>query len=117
MQNIGREAKAFQKGESSYYMVLVGIAILTEFFYLGTVGVIQYASALVAGIIFAVLIPVTEVLAVIFFHEKFDSGKGVALALSVWGFVSYFYGEFKAENQKKKKSIVLKEACIIGITN
>jgi fatty-acid desaturase len=40
-----------------------------------------------------VLIPVTEVLAVMFFHEPFNGTKGVALALSLWGFVSYFYGE------------------------
>lgn len=50
-----------------------------------------------------VLIPVTEVFAIIFFHEEFNSGKGISLALFLWGFVSYFYGELKAKKKKKKK--------------
>ncbi|KAK1554194.1 hypothetical protein Q3G72_009126 [Acer saccharum] len=45
---------------------------------------------------------VTEVLAVIFFHEKFQAEKGVSLVLSLWGLISYFYGEIK-QNKKKKK--------------
>lgn len=62
-------------------------------FFLGTVGAIFYGSSLLAGVILAVLLPITEVLAVAFFSEPFSSGKGVALGLSLWGFASYFYGE------------------------
>ena len=80
------------------------LAILWQFFFLGTVGAIFYGSALLAGIIMAVLIPVTEVLAVVFFHEPFSGGKGVALALALWGFASYFYGEFL--ESKKKNPVV-----------
>lgn len=92
---IPREAKEYELGEARYYVVVVWIAIITQFFFLGAIGVIFCASSLLSGIIIAVLLPVTEVLAVIFFHEKFQSEKGVALALSLWGFVSYFYGEIK----------------------
>ncbi|KAJ0984656.1 hypothetical protein J5N97_003012 [Dioscorea zingiberensis] len=104
-QAIPREAKAFGLGEFNYYQVLVWSTILWQFAFLGILGAINYTSALVSGIIFTVLIPVTEVLAVIFFHEKFSSGKGVALALSLWGFASYFYGELKT-NKKDKKPVV-----------
>lgn len=45
-----------------------------------------------------VFLPVLEVLAVIFLHEKFEGTKGIALALSLWEFVSYLYGE----NAQKK---------------
>lgn len=85
-------------------MLLVWSAVLWQFFFLGTVGAIFYGSALLAGIIYAVLIPVTEVLAVIFFHEPFSGGKGVALALALWGFTSYFYGEY--QESKKKMPVV-----------
>lgn len=85
-------------------MLLVWSAILWQFFFLGTVGAIFYGSALLAGVIMAVLIPVTEVLAVIFLHEPFSGGKGVALALALWGLASYFYGEF--QESKKKKPVV-----------
>ncbi|XP_044974079.1 kinesin-like protein KIN-7H [Hordeum vulgare subsp. vulgare] len=48
-------------------------------FCLGIIGAIYYGSALLAGIIITVLLPVTEVLAVVFFHEPFSGTKGVAL--------------------------------------
>ncbi|KAF6166788.1 hypothetical protein GIB67_005664 [Kingdonia uniflora] len=48
----------------------------------------------------AVYIPLTEVLAVIFYHEDFKAEKGITLALSIWGFISYFYGEFKQSKQE-----------------
>ena len=73
---------------------------------MGAVGIIFCASSLLSGIVIAVLLPMTEILAVIFFREKFQAEKGVALALSLWGFVSYFYGEIK--DDKKKKQILIK---------
>ena len=73
---------------------------------MGAVGIIFCASSLLSGIVIAVLLPMTEILAVIFYREKFQAEKGVALALSLWGFVSYFYGEIK--DDKKKKQILIK---------
>ena len=73
---------------------------------MGAVGIIFCASSLLSGIVIAVLLPMTEILAVIFFREKFQAEKGIALALSLWGFVSYFYGEIK--DDKKKKQILIK---------
>ncbi|KAJ3676940.1 hypothetical protein LUZ60_002664 [Juncus effusus] len=98
---IPREAREFGLGETGYYLVLLACAILFQCFFLGTIGAVFYGSALLAGVVMAVLIPVTEVLAVAFFHESFSGGKGVALALSLWGFVSYFYGEIRAKNAKE----------------
>ena len=72
---------------------------------MGAAGIIFCASSLLSGILIAVLLPVTEILAVIFYREKFQAEKGVALALSLWGFVSYFYGEIK-DNEKKKQNLV-----------
>ncbi|ESQ34036.1 hypothetical protein EUTSA_v10009673mg [Eutrema salsugineum] len=37
-----------------------------------------------------------------FYHEKFQAEKGLSLALSLWGFVSYFYGEIKANKENKR---------------
>ncbi|KAK7349431.1 hypothetical protein VNO77_06796 [Canavalia gladiata] len=92
---IPREARDFKHGEGNYYVVLVGSAILWQAFFMGAIGVIFCASSLLSGILIAVMLPVTEVLAVVFFKEKFQPEKGVSLLLSIWGFVSYFYGEIK----------------------
>ncbi|XP_038715966.1 purine permease 3-like [Tripterygium wilfordii] len=99
-QVIPRESEEFDLGKAKYYVVLVAVAIILQLFFLGQIGVIFGASSLLSAIIIAVTLPVTEILAVIFFHEKFQAAKGVSLALSLWGFVSYFYGEIK-QNQNK----------------
>lgn len=94
-QAIPGEARAYAIGEGKYYTVLVVNAIVWQCFFLGAVGVIFCASSLFSGVIIAVLLPLTESLAVAFYHEKFSAEKGISLALSLWGFVSYFYGEYK----------------------
>ncbi|XP_038716330.1 purine permease 1-like [Tripterygium wilfordii] len=104
-QAMSREAKEFGLGETKYYVILVWSGIIWQFFFLGAIGVIFCASSLLSGIIIALLLPATEILAVIFFQEKFQAEKGVALALSLWGFVSYFYGEIKQNNKKNNHSV------------
>ncbi|CAN6678982.1 unnamed protein product [Malus baccata var. baccata] len=100
---IPREARKFDLGETRYYMVLKYNAIVWQAFFLGAIGIIFCASSLLSGIVIAVLLPITEILAVIFYHEKFQQEKGVSLALSVWGFVSYLYVEIKQNKQKEKE--------------
>ncbi|GMY22213.1 purine permease 3-like [Fagus crenata] len=101
---IPREGRDFELGETKYYVVMVLSAIIWQCFFLGVVGVIFYASSLLSGIVIATLLPVTQILAVIFYRENFQAEKGVALALSLWGFISYFYGEIK-DGQKKKHTL------------
>jgi len=42
----------------------------------------------------AVTIPLTGVLGMVLFHEKFSAEKGMALVLALWGFTSYLYEEY-----------------------
>ena len=110
VQAIPREAKHFELGEARYYTVLAWSAVLWQFFFLGAVGVIFCVHTLLAGILIAVFIPVTEVAAVIFLHEKFSSEKGVALVLSLWGLASYSYGEWSEARANKKTPEAAAEA-------
>ncbi|OMO69237.1 Drug/metabolite transporter [Corchorus capsularis] len=98
---ISREAREFGLGETNYYVLAVLTAIIWQCFFLGAIGVIFCSSSLLSGIVIAVLLPVTEILAVIFYKEKFQAEKGVSLALSLWGFFSYFYGEMKHAKKMK----------------
>ncbi|GAV79709.1 LOW QUALITY PROTEIN: TPT domain-containing protein, partial [Cephalotus follicularis] len=100
LQAIPREARKFELGQTEYYVVLVCSAIFWQFFFLGAVGVIFCASSLLSGIIIAALLPVTETLAVLFYHEKFHVKK-VIFILFLWGSVSFFYGELQ-QNKKNK---------------
>nr|XP_017248395.1 PREDICTED: purine permease 3-like isoform X2 [Daucus carota subsp. sativus] len=99
---IPREAREFELGKTMYYSVLVLDTILWQLFFLGATGVIFCASSLLSGIIIATLLPLTETLAVLFFHDKFKVEKAISLTLSLWGFLSYFYGELQhTKNQKE----------------
>ncbi|KAM3289682.1 hypothetical protein P3S67_017971 [Capsicum chacoense] len=82
-QAITREAKQFELGEGKYYMVIVLTALIWQIYFVGAIGVTCYSSALLSGILIAASLSVTEVFAVIFFHEKFGGEKGFSLALSL----------------------------------
>ncbi|WCJ35685.1 purine permease 1 [Euphorbia peplus] len=90
---IPREGREYDLGETKYYVILASSAIIWQGFFLGAIGVIFCASSLLSAVLIAVLLPVTEILAVLFYKESFGAEKGVALALSLWGFVSYIHGE------------------------
>ncbi|KAK4482026.1 hypothetical protein RD792_012950 [Penstemon davidsonii] len=103
-QAIPREAKAYELGERKYYVVLCLSPIIWQCFFLGVIGVIFYASALLSGIMITVTLPLTEILGVIFYHENFQAEKGISLFLSLWGFLSYFYGQKINHNNKNNSS-------------
>ncbi|KAH7655521.1 Purine permease plant protein [Dioscorea alata] len=99
-QAIPEEARQYELGPVRYYIVLIWSSIFWQFFFLGAVGVIFYVHTLLAAIIIAICIPITQVLGVIFFHEPFSSEKGVAVVLSLWGMASYSYGDYLQSKQK-----------------
>ncbi|KAL9229164.1 hypothetical protein vseg_004660 [Gypsophila vaccaria] len=94
-KTFGQEMQEYKLGKATFFLVLISSAVLWQCFYLGAAGVIHYGSSLLSGVIIAVALPFTEIMAVIFYHEKFQVEKGLSLALSLWGFLSYFYGEIK----------------------
>ncbi|KAL1551484.1 purine permease 3-like [Salvia divinorum] len=104
-QVISREAREYQLGETKYYLVVVWNAIIWQCFYLGAIGVIFYSSSLLSAIIIHVLFPLTQTLAIIFYHESFPAEKGVAFFLALWGFTSYFVGEIRYNDNNNNKNI------------
>ncbi|TKV97763.1 hypothetical protein SEVIR_9G517000v4 [Setaria viridis] len=103
-QALPNEAATFGLGKTNYYLVLIWDAISWQLLNLGIMGLITCASSLLAGIMIAVLLPLSQVLSVIFLHEKFNGPKGIALVLSLWGFASYLYGERAQKKQELQKN-------------
>lgn len=97
--------KEYDLGQGAYILVLVFSAFVWQFFYIGALGVIHFGSSLLSGIIIAVCLPVTEILGIIIYKEKFQVEKAVSLVLSIWGFVSYFYGEIKGIRKKRRQEL------------
>ncbi|KAI3879184.1 hypothetical protein MKW98_028751 [Papaver atlanticum] len=102
-QAISREAKGFELGETKYYIVLIFTAVSMQCAVVGTLGVIHCATSLFSGVLMTLLIPIQQICAIFFFNEKFTAEKGMSLALSIWGFASYFYGEYKQTKKKTKQ--------------
>ncbi|KAK9122916.1 hypothetical protein Sjap_012518 [Stephania japonica] len=97
-----REAQTFGLGESEYYLVLVFTAVLWTMSSFGSVGLIFCSSSFATGVFSSTLLPMTKIAAAIAFHEKFTGEKGLALALNLWGFVSYLYGSYKGEKKLRE---------------
>ncbi|CAL0299721.1 unnamed protein product [Lupinus luteus] len=103
---ISTEGRHFGLGEATYYVILVVSAMVWQINFLGAIGVIFCASSLLSGIVIALMVPVTEVLAIVFYKETFKAEKGVSVVLSIWGFVSYFYGEFKQAREFERNHTI-----------
>ncbi|KAJ8539456.1 hypothetical protein K7X08_013708 [Anisodus acutangulus] len=103
-QAISREAEEFGLGQNKYYMILALSAIALQMMMIGSLGLIFCSSALLLGIVNALLVPVQQIFAVMFLPESFKSEKWMALAMCLWGFASYFYGEYKVSLKKVTKT-------------
>lgn len=103
-QGISREAEEFGLGKNKYYMILAVSSIALQIMMIGSLGMIFCSSALLLGIVNALLVPVQQIFAVMFLPESFNSDKWMALAMCLWGFASYFYGEYKDSLKKVTKT-------------
>ncbi|KAK9138247.1 hypothetical protein Sjap_008841 [Stephania japonica] len=96
-----REANKYELGPAKYYLVLLACAIVWQLLFLGNMGLIFCSSSLTSGVANSTLLPMTEIAAVIAYHEKFNGEKGISLALCIWGFASYFYGSYRTSKKQQ----------------
>lgn len=110
MQAIQREASEFDLGAKKYYLVLSANVLVWQLMFLGRLGTIFCTSSLFAGISSATILPILQIAAVITFHENFTGEKGMSLALTLWGFTSYFYGSYRNSKKQSQKPHETKES-------
>lgn len=91
-QAMKSEASSFKHGEVAYYMVLLWGAITFQLGVLGGTAILFLASTVLAGVLNAVRVPLTSIVAVILFHDTMSGFKILSLILTVWGFGSYIVG-------------------------
>ncbi|KAL3499824.1 hypothetical protein ACH5RR_038921 [Cinchona calisaya] len=97
------EFKTYQMGRVSYVMNLFWTAVSWQVSTVGMLGLIFEVSSLFANVISTVSLPAIPILAVIFFHDKMDGVKIIALILAIWGFLSYVYQHY-LDDVKAKSS-------------
>ncbi|KAK9094856.1 hypothetical protein Scep_026325 [Stephania cephalantha] len=85
-RSLTMEMKQYEEGRVSYAMTLAWTAVTWRISFIGTVGLIFRVSALFSNVISTLALPIVLISAVIFFNDKMNGVKAVALVLSVWGF-------------------------------
>lgn len=91
---LGKEMKEYGKGRVSYLMTLIWTAVTWQISSVGMLGLIVEVSSLFSNVISTLALPVVPILAVIYFHDKLDGVKVMALLLAIWGFLSYIYQHY-----------------------
>lgn len=100
-KSLDSEMKEYQKGRVSYVMTLLWTAVTWQISSIGMLGLIFEVSSLFSNVIGTLALPVVPILAVVFFHDKFNGVKVVALLLALWGFVSYIYQHYLDDKKAK----------------
>ncbi|XP_058104172.1 probable purine permease 11 isoform X2 [Magnolia sinica] len=95
------EMHGFEKGKTSYVMTLAWTAVGWQVCSVGVVGLIFVVSSLFSNVISTFSLPVVPIFAVIFFHDKMDGVKILAMLLAVWGFISYIYQHYLDDCESK----------------
>ncbi|XWS12400.1 hypothetical protein CRYUN_Cryun37aG0086600 [Craigia yunnanensis] len=98
----------YELGKISYIMTLVWISIFWQGFSIGVIGLIFEVSSLFSNAVSILGLPVVPILAVIFFGDKMDCIKVVAMVLATWGFLSYTYQHYlDHESESELKNIIV----------
>lgn len=100
-KGLNKEMEEYTEGKASYTMTLLWTAITWQISSVGMLGLIFEVSSLFSNVISTLALPVVPILAVLFFDDKMNGVKVIALVLAVWGFVSYIYQHYLDDLQSK----------------
>ncbi|KAA8524058.1 hypothetical protein F0562_010511 [Nyssa sinensis] len=105
------EMERFGGGKVPYVMTLSGAALAWQVSSVGVVGLIFVVSSLFSNVISTLSLPLVPVFAVIFYHEKMDGMKVMAMLLAIWGFTSYLYQNYLDDYEPKATESDSNEDC------
>lgn len=108
-KSLNKEMKEYELGKVSYIMTLFWIAVTWQVSSIGMLGLVLDVSSLFSNVINTVVLPVGPILAVIFFHDKINGVKFIALMLAIWGFLSYIYQHYLDDKKAKANKTHLHE--------
>ncbi|XP_057487502.1 probable purine permease 11 [Actinidia eriantha] len=101
---LNKEMREYEEGEVSYLMTLVWTAITWQVSSVGLLGLIFEVSSLFSNVISTLPLPAVPILAVVFFRDKMDGLKVIAMLLAIWGSVSYIYQHYLDDSKAIRSS-------------
>uniref|UniRef100_A0A453CXS9 Probable purine permease n=3 Tax=Aegilops tauschii subsp. strangulata TaxID=200361 RepID=A0A453CXS9_AEGTS len=96
------EMDGYKKGKVAYGMTLAWTAISWQLATVGMMGLVAAVSSLFTNVISTVGLPLSPIVAVIFFGDRMDGVKVLAMLIGVWGFLSYIYQHYLDDAKVKK---------------
>ncbi|XP_012573616.1 probable purine permease 11 isoform X1 [Cicer arietinum] len=108
-KSLDEEMKGYENGKVSYIMTLFWTAVTWQISSIGMIGLVLDVSSLFSNVIGTVVLPVVPILSVIFFHDKINGVKFIALVLAIWGFLSYIYQHYLDDKKAKANKTHLPE--------
>nr|GMD80186.1 probable purine permease 5 [Ipomoea batatas] len=93
-QGMKSEARTFVGGQSAYYQVIIWGIITFQVGVLGGTAVLFLSSTVLAGVLNAIRVPLTNIAAVILLSDPMSGFKILSLIITFWGFGSYIYGSY-----------------------
>lgn len=109
-RGLRKEMAEFGTGEVSYIMTLVWTAVCWQVTGIGLVGLAFAVSSLFSNMICTLGLPLVPVFAVVFFHDRMDGVKVMAMLIAIWGFLSFIYQDYldcsRAKNAETNKVLV-----------
>ncbi|KAJ6808503.1 hypothetical protein M6B38_167365 [Iris pallida] len=103
-RGLAGEMEGYGKGRAAYVMTLLWTAVAWQVSSVGTVGLIFLVSSLFSNVISTLALPVVPVFAVVFFRDRMDGVKVVAMLIAVWGFLSYIYQHYIDDSKAERPS-------------
>ena len=103
---LDKEMKEFANGKKSYIITLACCSMTWQICYIGILGLVFEVSSLFANIIGSLVLPLVSILAVLFFHDKIDGVKSIALIIAIWGFFSYIYQNYLDGKKPKENKVI-----------
>lgn len=110
-KSLGGEMEAFGTGKLSYVMTVVWSALCWQVCSIGVVGLVYLVSSLFSNVMSTVALAVTPVAAVIFFHDKMNGVKVIAMLMAIWGFATYIYQNYLDDSKVRKLQSDVSETC------
>lgn len=100
-KGLSKEMNEYKEGRVSYLMTLIWTAVTWQISSVGLLGLVFEVSSLFSNVISTLSLPVIPILAVIFFHDKMNGLKAIAMLLAIWGFLSYIYQHYLDDYKSK----------------
>lgn len=110
-KSLGGEMEAFGTGKLSYVMTVVWSALCWQVCSIGVVGLVYLVSSLFSNVMSTVALAVTPVAALIFFHDKMNGVKVIAMLMAIWGFATYIYQNYLDDSKVRKLQSDVSETC------